>query len=80
MMIMLKEEEIENLLRKTLPEVSDSDIRRVARTLRDAAGQWKEVDLSETLGAQYSVQCRDICALGMAHFKGQRIRAFILEE
>ena len=72
--------EIEDVLRKTLPGVQDKDIRCAAKSLIDATGKWQEVDLSETLGAEISVQCRDICALGQAHDKGLCIRAFVAKE
>ncbi len=72
--------ELEDTLRKTLPDVSNKDIRRAAQAISEATGKWQEVDLSETLGAEISVQCRDICALGQAHDKGLRIRAFIAKE
>ena len=72
--------EIEDVLKKTLPEVQDKDICRAAKSLIDATGKWQEVDLSETLGAEISVQCKDICALGSAHDKGLHIRAFIAKE
>jgi len=39
--------------------------------------QWQEVDLTESLGAMLSVQCRDICAIGKAYEEGFKIRAFI---
>ena len=75
--MLLTIDEIEGVLRKTLPYVPDKDIHRSAQSIIEAAGKWQEVDLSETLGAEISVQCRDICVLGQAYDKGLRIRAFI---
>ena len=78
--MLLTVEEIENILRKTLPGIPLENIRRAAQSIIEATGKWQEVDLTETLGAEISVQCRDICALGQAHDKGLRIRAFIAKE
>ncbi|MFA5059559.1 MAG: hypothetical protein WC676_02930 [Candidatus Omnitrophota bacterium] len=72
--------EIEDILKKNLPSASEKDIQKTALSLIEATGKWKEVDLVETLGAELSVQCRDICVLGNAHHNGKRIRAFITEQ
>lgn len=75
--MLLSKGEIEAILRKTIPNVSDKDIQKAAQSLVEATGQWKEVDLAGALGAELSIQCRDICAIGDAHQKGLRIKAFI---
>ena len=76
--MLLNQQEMEQVLKKVLPQLSQSDIKIAVAALENAMGQWKEVDLAENLGADVSVQCQDICALGAAHHKGCRIRAFIL--
>ena len=78
--MLLTQAEIEDVLRKTLPGVQEKDIRGAAKSLMEATGKWQEVNLSETLGAEISVQCRDICALGQAYDKGLHIRAFVAKE
>lgn len=78
--MLLTMEEIESALKRSLPTVADKDIRSAAEAIVQAAGKWQEVDLSEKLGAEISIQCRDICALGAAHDKGLQIRAFVSKE
>ncbi|MDP2654413.1 MAG: hypothetical protein Q8Q08_10335 [Candidatus Omnitrophota bacterium] len=73
----LTQSEIEDILKKTLPDLRGEDISKAARTILAAAGEWQEVDVDEKLGAGMSIQCKDICALGEAYSKGVRIRAFI---
>ena len=73
-------EEIESLLKKTIRGATSTEIRRAALLIIEAQGKWKEVDLSESLGAIYSVQCKDICAIGKCHENGFKIRAFIAQE
>jgi len=74
--MLLTLDEIENVLRKTLPYVPEKDIHYTAETITNTIGEWREVDVSE-IGARLSVQCRDICPLGEAYEKGLNIRAFI---
>jgi len=71
---------IENLLRETLPNVADEDVHCTAKSIIETTGKGREVPLGENLGAQYSIQCKDICAIGKAYEEGYRIRAFITEE
>ena len=78
--MLLTVDEIKDTLKKTLPFVPDKDINRAAQAIAEAAGKWQEVDLTETLGAEISIQCRDICAIGAAHNKGFHIRTFISKE
>ena len=78
--MLLTIEEIEDSLKKALPTVPAKDVRRAAEAIIKAAGKWQEVDLSEKLGAEISIQCKDICALGSAHDKGLQIRAFVSKE
>ncbi len=73
-------EEIENVLKKNLLNISDGDIKKTAQALIAASGKWQEVNLTENLGAGLSVQCKDICCLGEAYSKGYQIRAFITEK
>ncbi|OGX25107.1 MAG: hypothetical protein A2787_03085 [Omnitrophica WOR_2 bacterium RIFCSPHIGHO2_01_FULL_48_9] len=75
--MLLNQNEIIGILKKVLPKTSEEDIRKAAEALTVAAGNWQEVDLKETFGASYSIQCKDICALGEAFDKGQEIKAFI---
>lgn len=77
-MMLLTQEEIENVLKKMLADVSPSDISRAATALVEESTQkWSEVNIAESLGANYSVQCKDICVLGDAIAKGTDIKAFI---
>lgn len=73
-------EEIQNVLKGALPFLAANDIQRAAEAIRKAAGNWKELDLKDRLGAELSVQCRDICAIGQAYQEGVHIRAFICKE
>ena len=77
--MVLIQKEIEAVLQKSLPNLSDVDVRKAAKSITEATGEWKEIDTSN-LGASLSVQCCDICALGEAHDKGLRIRAFVLKK
>lgn len=70
-------EEIEKILQEALPRVAKEDIHKPVAALRKVMGGWQEVDLTESLGAMLSVQCRDICAIGKAYEDGFAIRAFI---
>ncbi|GEM_PF-2235149 len=75
--MLLTQEEIKTILQKTLPKLSEKDAEAAASALVKDVSEWKEVDLPGHLGAELSVQCRDICALGAAYEEGDRIRAFI---
>jgi len=77
--MLLTLDEIRTILKENLPKASDQEILRAADALSQAKGRWKEVNVADTIGAQLSVQCRDICALGEAYQKGTKIRAFIAE-
>jgi len=78
--MLLSIEEIETTLRETLADLSEADVRRAARAIVERSGTWREVDLEvDALGAEYSVQCRDICAIGASVEQGMRVRAFIAE-
>ncbi|OGX05684.1 MAG: hypothetical protein A2Z88_00350 [Omnitrophica WOR_2 bacterium GWA2_47_8] len=78
--MLLDQNEIANALKKALPKLSAEDIQKATAALMAAASNWQEVDLTEKFGANMSVQCKDICALGEAHDKGKKIRAFIKNE
>ena len=75
--MLLTPEEIKEALKKTLPKLSNEDIERAAKAIVESNGKWREVDLTENLGAAISVQCADICCLGEAYSKGKQIKAFI---
>ncbi len=75
--MLLTIEEIKEALKKTLPNIPGKDIERAAQAIIEASGAWQEVDLKDKLGAEVSIQCKDICALGAAHDEGMLIRAFI---
>lgn len=77
--MVLSGEEIRNALKKTLPKLTNQEIDKAARSILEASGQWREVDLKDKLGAGLSVQCRDICAIGDAFSKNMQIRVFIKE-
>ena len=78
--MLLNEKEIEKALKQALPKMDQGSIDRAVKAIVEASGQWKEVDVKEELGANISVQCRDICALGAAHEKGLRFRVFIADK
>ena len=78
--MVLNEKEIEQALKQALPNVDQGSIQRAVKAIIEASGQWKEVDIKEELGAVFSVQCRDICALGAAHEKGLSFRVFIADK
>ena len=78
--MVLTVEEIEDVLKKNLKDVSAADIRRASQAIVQASGKWREVDLTDSLGALLSVQCKDICTLGEAFSKGCHIRAFITQK
>ena len=78
--MLLTEEEIEKTLKEALPGVPQKDIHRAAQSVASTMGKWKEVDLTEVLGASYSVQCKDICAIGSAFSQGKKIRTFVAEK
>ena len=75
--MLLTIEEIKETLKRALPNVSPKDIDRAAAAIIETSGAWQEVDLKDKLGAEVSIQCKDICALGAAHDEGMLIRAFI---
>ena len=75
--MLLKPTEIESVLKESLPNVPVKDIQHAVQALEKASSEWQEVNLTESLGAMVSVQCRDICALGEAYQSGCSIRAFI---
>lgn len=75
--MLLTLEEIKTALKKALPATPAKDIERAAQAIVEASGKWQEVDLKDKLGAEVSIQCKDICALGAAHDQGRQIRAFI---
>ena len=77
--MLLTVEEIEEILQKSLSHVLPKEIKKAAEAVVSASGKWQELDLADSLGAQYSCQCRDICGIGNAHAKGLKIRAFISE-
>jgi hypothetical protein len=72
-------EEIEAALREKLPNLSVDDCHDAAKAIITSDGKWRELDVSE-LGSEFSVQCRDICAVGEAVEQGLRIRAFVCRE
>jgi hypothetical protein len=78
--MLLNEKEIEQALKRALPKVDQESIQGAVKAIVEAQGQWKEVDVKEDLGAQVSVQCRDICALGAAYEKGLLFRVFIADK
>ena len=78
--MLLNQSEIAGTLKKALPKLSEEEIKKATEALMTAAGEWQEVDLKEMFGANFSVQCKDICALGEAYDKGQKIKAFIKKE
>ena len=75
--MLLTQEEITSILKKTLPTTQEQDIQKAAQAIVSATGKWQEVDVQNKLGAGLSVQCKDICALGEAYSKGVSIRAFV---
>ncbi len=75
--MVLDDEDIKKALKEVLPKLSAEDILKVVAVLRVASCNWQEVNVKETIGAQISVQCKDICALGEAFDKGLQIRAFV---
>jgi hypothetical protein len=75
--MLLTIEEIKEALKKSLPNIPSKDIERAAQAIIEASGKWQEVDLKDNLGAEVSIQCKDICALGAAHGEGMQIRAFV---
>ena len=78
--MLINEKEIEQALKRTLPKVDEQSIQRAVKAIVEANGHWKEVNVKEDLGANISVQCRDICALGAAHEKGLSFRVFIADK
>lgn len=74
--MLLTREEIEEALKKVLPNLPSQDIQKAAKALIELEGKWQEIDVTE-IGAALSVQCPDICPLGEAYAKGKRIRAFV---
>jgi hypothetical protein len=77
--MLLTIEEIETTLRENLPELSVADCHTAARAIIESCGKWRELDANE-FGSEFSVQCRDICAIGEAAEQGLRIRAFVCQE
>ena len=78
--MLLNREEIKKTLKETLPKLTESELDLASAALIAGSNKkWKEVDLKESFGANLSIQCKDICALGEAHNKGKVIKAFIKE-
>ena len=75
--MLLNADEIKQVLRRTLPNHTETDIDKAVKAITETTGKWQEVDLKEKLGAGISIQCRDICAVGEAYSNGCRIRAFM---
>ncbi len=77
--MLLSQNEIISILKKAIPRLTEEECRAAAGALVAATGKWKEANLKEMFGASLSVQCKDICALGEAHSRGFKIKAFIEE-
>ncbi len=78
--MLLSEDQISSALKKALPNLPTSEIQKATAALIVAGREWQEVNLKEMFGASISIQCKDICVLGEAYDKGQKIRAFIKKE
>ncbi len=78
--MLLSKNEIITILKSDLFGVPEEYLEKAAQSLVEATGKWHEVDLADVLGATFSVQCRDICAIGEAYQKGLRIKAFVEEK
>ena len=75
--MLLNQEQVTKTLKQTLPKLTELELSLATAALMAASKEWQEVNLKENLGANVSIQCKDICALGEAHDRGVEIRAFI---
>ena len=77
MPMILTPDEAEAALAKALPGLSEAQRAAAVEAIEAAGGTFEEVDLADHLGAEVSIQCRDICVLGELHDRGVPIRAFV---
>ncbi|HLF18190.1 MAG TPA: hypothetical protein VI749_04760 [Candidatus Omnitrophota bacterium] len=75
--MLLSSEEIERILREKFAGFPNEKIHEAAEAIVKAHGVWNELDISGNLGAEYSCQCKDICQIGDAFYKGKKIRVFV---
>ncbi len=58
----------------TIPETT---LQRVAQEIAGLGDEWEESEhLEESIGAEMSVQCDDICLLAQMYHSGQPLRVF----
>ena len=80
--MLLDEKDLQKVLANRLGKKLNTDeLRDLIKEVHQLGKEWQEVEeVPSVVGASISVQCEDICVVGEALKKGEKVRLFRLQE